>query len=158
VSQMKRRTFLKGAFAGSVIAVAAGGGLLRPSRVLAAEWPESAFTAKNVDDAIKNLYGGMPATESKDVTIRAPLQAENGAKVPITVKTGLPNVESMDILVQENVQPLSGRANLSAAAAGFFSTRIKMGKSSAVHAVVKAGGKLYRTKMNIKVTVGGCGG
>lgn len=158
MSQMNRRTFLKGAFTSTVIAVAAGSGLLTPSRVLAAEWPDGAFTAKTVDDALKKLYGNLPLTESKDIIIRAPLQAENGAKVPISVHTSIPNVETMDILVAKNVQPLSGRANLSAAAAGFFSTRLKMGKSSPVHAVVKAGGKLYHAKMNIKVTVGGCGG
>jgi sulfur-oxidizing protein SoxY len=158
VSQMKRRTFLKGALAGSVLAVAAGTGLLRPSRVLAADWPQGAFGSKNIADALKNLYGDENPAESGDIEIKAPLQAENGAKVPVTVQTKLPNVESIDILVKENVQPLSGRAMLSAAAAGFFSTRIKMGKSSDVHAVVKADGKLYTTKMNIKVTVGGCGG
>jgi sulfur-oxidizing protein SoxY len=158
VSQMKRRTFLKGTLAGGALAIAAGAGLLRPSQVLAADWPQGAFGSKNIADALKNLYGAESAAESGDIEIKAPLQAENGAKVPITVKTGLPNVESIDILVKENVQPLSGRALLSAVTAGFFSTRIKMGKSSDVLAVVKSDGKLYTAKMNIKVTVGGCGG
>jgi sulfur-oxidizing protein SoxY len=33
-----------------------------------------------------------------------------------------------------------------------------MGKTSDVIAVVKAGGKLYSTSKNVKVTIGGCGG
>ncbi len=39
-----------------------------------------------------------------------------------------------------------------------MSTRIKMGKTSEVHAVVKAGGKLYSATKEVKVTIGGCGG
>jgi sulfur-oxidizing protein SoxY len=33
-----------------------------------------------------------------------------------------------------------------------------MGKTSDVTAVIKAGGKLYSTSKNVKVTIGGCGG
>ena len=36
--------------------------------------------------------------------------------------------------------------------------RIKMGQSSDVYALVKADGKFYMTKKEIKVTLGGCGG
>jgi len=155
VSTIKRRTFLKGSLAGTALAVAAGAGLLRPTRVLAA-WPQNAFESRSVNDAIMGLYGTSDAADSKDVVIKAPLQAENGAKVPIQIQTSLP-AESIDVLVKENVMPLSGRARL-ASASGFFSTRIKMAKTSEVVAVVKAGGKLYTSKLNIKVTVGGCGG
>ncbi|MHB1142749.1 MAG: thiosulfate oxidation carrier protein SoxY, partial [Sulfuricaulis sp.] len=41
---------------------------------------------------------------------------------------------------------------------GYFSARMKMGQTSDVVAVVKAGGKLYTARQNVKVTVGGCGG
>ena len=37
-------------------------------------------------------------------------------------------------------------------------TRVKMGQSSNVHAVVKAGGKFYVATKEVKVTLGGCGG
>ena len=36
--------------------------------------------------------------------------------------------------------------------------RIKMAKTTNVVAVVEAGGKLYSTTKEVKVTVGGCGG
>ncbi len=39
-----------------------------------------------------------------------------------------------------------------------MATRIKMGQTSNVHAVVKADGKFYATSKEIKVTLGGCGG
>jgi sulfur-oxidizing protein SoxY len=45
-----------------------------------------------------------------------------------------------------------------AGAQGYFSARMKMGQTSDVVAVVKAGGKLYTARQNVKVTVGGCGG
>jgi sulfur-oxidizing protein SoxY len=37
-------------------------------------------------------------------------------------------------------------------------TRVKMGQSSNIHAVVKANGKLYAAVKETKVTLGGCGG
>ncbi len=39
-----------------------------------------------------------------------------------------------------------------------MSTRVKMGESTLVHAVVKADGKLYTASKETKVTLGGCGG
>jgi len=37
-------------------------------------------------------------------------------------------------------------------------TRVKMGQTSDVYAVVKADGKFYMAKKEVKVTLGGCGG
>ena len=37
-------------------------------------------------------------------------------------------------------------------------TRVKMGQTSDVYAVVKANGKFFIAKKEIKVTLGGCGG
>ncbi|MBW8457139.1 MAG: thiosulfate oxidation carrier protein SoxY, partial [Thiobacillus sp.] len=51
-----------------------------------------------------------------------------------------------------------GNFNLSGGAQGFISTRIKMGQTSLVRAVVKAGGKSYTAAKEVKVTIGGCGG
>ena len=39
-----------------------------------------------------------------------------------------------------------------------MSLRIKMGQSSDMMALVKADGKYYMTKKEVKVTLGGCGG
>lgn len=154
---LNRRVFLKGALASSVVAVAAGAGLLRPTRVLAAEWPKDAFAAKSVADVIKSLHGGGQAASSGDVKLKAPIQAENGAVVPITVSTSLPNVQAISILVAKNATPLVANTEITGAG-GFFSTRMKMAESSDVQVVVKAGGKLYTAKQMVKVTVGGCGG
>lgn len=156
MSNMQRRVFLKGGLAASAVAVAASAGLLKPARALAA-WPKSAFEAKSVEDALKSLYGA-PAAEAGDaIKIKAPLQAENGAVVPIAVTTTLPDPESISIMVKENPSPLIITAHLTGAV-GYLSARMKMGKTSDVKVFVKSGGKVHVASQNIKVTVGGCGG
>jgi sulfur-oxidizing protein SoxY len=154
---MNRRTFMKGSIAASAVAVAAGAGLLQPGRVLAAGWPQTAFSATSIDDGLKTLFGAAGHSVSDKITIKAPLQAENGAIVPFSVSTSLPEVKAIGVFVQNNAQPLIASAEL-ATAGGFLSARMKMAKSSDVYAVVNSGGKLYSAKKMIKVTVGGCGG
>jgi sulfur-oxidizing protein SoxY len=61
------------------------------------------------------------------------------------------------VFVEKNPSPLVAHASF-AGAQGYFSARMKMGQTSDVVAVVKAGGKLYTARQNVKVTVGGCGG
>jgi sulfur-oxidizing protein SoxY len=153
---MKRRTFLRGTIATSMVGVAVSAGMLSPRAVLAA-WPESSFAAKKVADALNSLHGTSAYTDSGDIKIKAPDIAENGAVVPITVSTGA-NAEAITVLVAENPQPLACNFELASNAQGFVSTRIKMGKTSDVVAVVKSGGKLMSAKKTVKVTIGGCGG
>jgi len=143
--------------AASALVVATGAGLLKPSRVLAAAWPEAAFAAKKVEDAAKALFGDSAATDSKDIQIKAPLQAENGAVVPIKVSTGM-KAEWIAIVAEKNPSPLTTAVDLTGGATGYYSARIKMGQTSNVYAYVKSGGKVYRAAQQIKVTVGGCGG
>ncbi len=154
---MKRRVFLKGTLASSAIAVAVGAGLLSPRQVLAA-WPKSAFEAKNVNDALKNMYNTDLAPASDAIKVDAPDIAENGAVVPVTVETSLKNVESITIISEKNQTPLVASFNMTPKTKGYISTRIKMGQTSSVIAVVKAGGKLYSARKEVKVTIGGCGG
>ncbi len=154
---LNRRVFLKGALASSLVAVAAGAGLLRPTRVLAAEWPKDAFAAKSIADVLKSLHGGGEAAAPGDVKIKAPIQAENGAVVPISVSTRMPNVQAITIMVEKNATPLVANTEITGAG-GYFSTRMKMAESSNVQVVIKADGKLYTAKQMVKVTVGGCGG
>ena len=154
---MQRRSFLKGTLAGSAVAVAVGAGLLSPRTVLAA-WPKAAFEAKNVEDAMNKLFGSAENTPSGDIKIKAPDIAENGAVVPVSVSTSLDNVDSIAVIAEKNGTPLASNFKLGANAIPNVSTRIKMGKTSDVIAVVKANGKAYSARKNVKVTIGGCGG
>jgi sulfur-oxidizing protein SoxY len=153
---VKRRTILKGALAGSAVTVAVGAGLLTPQRLLAA-WPKEAFDARTVDEAIKGL-GLAGAAASGDIIVKAPDIAENGAVVPVTIETALKGVESITIIADKNAAPLIGSFELTPDAEGYVSTRIKMGATSNVQAIVKVGGKLLEAKKEVKVTIGGCGG
>jgi sulfur-oxidizing protein SoxY len=154
---MKRRIFLKGSLATGAAGMAISAGLLTPRMVLAA-WPKSAFEAKTVDDAVNGLYGSSTLSGSDKIKIKAPDIAENGAVVPISITTDIAGAESISMIVEKNATPLAASFVLGTGAEGYVSTRIKMGKTSSVIAVVKAGDKLYSTGKEVKVTIGGCGG
>ncbi len=151
-----RRNVLKGAAGASAVAVAVAAGLLKPTQAMAA-WNKAAFESKNVGDALKGLGVANPA-DSKDITIKAPDIAENGAVVPVEVATGIAGVTSIAVLAEKNAQPLVGTFGMSGGAEGFISTRIKMANTSLIRAVVSAGGKTYTAAKEVKVTIGGCGG
>ncbi|MCO6412402.1 MAG: thiosulfate oxidation carrier protein SoxY [Thiogranum sp.] len=154
---MKRRTFLKGTVAAGAVGTAVGAGLLTPRMVMAA-WPSAAFEAKSVDSVLDTLLGSHELEGSDKISIRAPDIAENGAVVPVSVTTEIANPESISIVAEKNATPLTASFLLGAGAEGFVSTRIKMGQTSSVIAVVKADGKIYSTGKEVKVTIGGCGG
>ena len=130
--------------------------LVVPLKAFAAR-PKAAFGAEKYDDVMNTLFNST-TTDSSHVSIKAPDIAENGAVVPITVKTDLANAESVSIIVPNNPNPLAASFELTPSSGGLVSTRIKMAKTSDVHAVVKAGGKLYSASKEVKVTIGGCGG
>lgn len=157
MTSMKRRIFLKGSLATGAAGMAISAGLLTPRMVLAA-WPKSAFEAKTVDDAVNGLYGSSTLSGSDKIKIKAPDIAENGAVVPISITTDIAGAESISMIVEKNATPLAASFVLGTGAEGYVSTRIKMGKTSSVIAVVKAGDKLYSTGKEVKVTIGGCGG
>lgn len=155
-TNMKRRIFLKSSMAAGAVAVAAGAGLLVPQTVLAA-WNSEAFKAKKAEDAIKAMLGSATTEASEAVKVKVPDIAENGAVVPVTVTTSMA-AESITILASNNPVPLTSSFNLGPGAEGYISTRIKMGETGDVIAVVKAGGKLFSARKSVKVTIGGCGG
>jgi sulfur-oxidizing protein SoxY len=154
---MKRRTFLQGTMASGMLGVAVSAGLLTPKSVLAA-WPEAAIASKSVDEALTKLFGTKDHTANADIKIKAPDIAENGAVVPITITTNIAKAESISVLIAKNPSPLAANFELKGGTEGFISTRVKMGKTSDIIAIVKAGGKLHSAAKMVKVTIGGCGG
>jgi sulfur-oxidizing protein SoxY len=152
-----RRTVLKGAAASGVLAGLITAGALRPTQVLAAEWNKAAFDAKDSAGALKGIGAGTMA-ESKDLILKLPDIAENGAVVPVDVVSNIPNTSSISILVEKNPFPLSAHFDFANGALADVSARLKMGQTSQVKAVAKADGKFYTAQKEVKVTVGGCGG
>ncbi len=146
---LRRRALVKGLLvAAAVMAV---------PRWLFAARPDAAFNANDADAAITDAFGG-PATESDQVMLKIPDIAENGAVVPVTISTDLADVEAIGVVVEKNPTPLAALFELTPQSVPEVSVRIKMGESSNVRAVVKAGGKLYSASKEVKVTIGGCGG
>jgi sulfur-oxidizing protein SoxY len=138
------------------VAVALALGALRPIRALAAEWNKAAFDARALPDALKAL-GIAGAVDSDKIDLKAPEIAENGAIVPVEITSAIPGTEALYLFAEKNPQPLVAQFDLSGAEP-FISTRIKMGESARVRAIVKAGGKFYSASREVKVTIGGCGG
>ena len=153
-----RRTLLKGAGATGVLTAAIAAGLLTPSQVRAADWTRAAFDAKDVAGALKAAGAGN-AAESKDIVIRAPDIAENGAVVPVEIVSNIPNTISLAVVVDKNPFPLTTAFDFANGAVPEMALRVKMGQTSLVEALAKTSdGKFYIAKKEVKVTVGGCGG
>ncbi|MCZ8015572.1 MAG: thiosulfate oxidation carrier protein SoxY [Limnobacter sp.] len=153
-----RRTMLKASSGMTVLGLAVAAGLIKPNEVFAAAgYPEKAFNAKSLDELMKALGSNMP-TESKDIAVVAPDIAENGAVVPVGADSKLPKTTEISLLVSNNPSMMSAQFMIPAGTDAKVNTRVKMGKSSDVYALVKADGKYYFAKKEVKVTLGGCGG
>lgn len=131
-------------------------GLLRPLHALAAEWNKVAFDAKTLPEALKGA-GVQNAAESKDIVIKAPDIAENSAVVPVEVNCKIPGAQMISLFADKNPQPLIAQFSIAEGVEPYISTRIKMGDTGNIRAVVQAGGKNYTASKEVKVTIGGCG-
>jgi len=146
-----RRTFLQTTIAGAV------GASLLPHVTFAEE-----ATASEVDKltaAITEKFGADAKAEASDkISIKAPEIAENGASVPVDVTVDLENIEEITLIAPSNPTPYIAKFSFPNGSAGLLSTRVKMGKTGSIAAVVKADGKLLYASKEVKVTIGGCGG
>jgi sulfur-oxidizing protein SoxY len=150
-----RRQVLKGTGGTAVMAIAVAAGLVRPGSAHA--WNKAAFDTKTVADTVKAM-GGTTAVESKDIVITSPEIAENGAVVPFTISSKLPKTETIALLVEKNPNALAASFGIPEGTEAGVTTRVKMGQTSNVIALVKADGKFYFASKEVKVTLGGCGG
>ena len=152
----QRRNVLKTCSGAALMSLLAAAGIIAPGMALA-EWNKAAFDAKSMADTLKALGAGAPA-DSKDVQVTGPDIAENGAVVPVGVSSTLPNVTMVAILIEKNPNALAASFTLPEGTEANVQTRVKMGQTSNVYALVKADGKLFMATKEIKVTLGGCGG
>jgi len=150
---MQRRLLLKGLLGFTTMAAA----MTAMPRLAMAKWSK-AFDNETVDGALNDLYGSTALTKDDKITLKVPEIAENGAVVPVTVKTKMANVTNISILADKNPQPLAASFTLPEGTAAEVSIRIRLGETQVVKAIVEADGKLYTTEQEVKVTIGGCGG
>ena len=140
---------LKRIIAGSAIALVPFGAF--------AEWAEAAFKADTYKGALAAI-GAEAATMSDKIKLKAPEIAENGAVVPIQISSTLDNIETVSIIVEKNPTPLTAEFKMFPGLKPNFKIRVRMGETSKIIAMVKAGGKFYKAESEVKVTIGGCGG
>ena len=158
---MTRRILIRGIGSTGVLAAAVATGALRPTGAWAAQTPElnrAAFEAKEVSAAVKAL-GAPSVADSKDIVIKAPDIAENGAVVPVEVVSNIPNTISLAILADKNPFPVSSAFDFGDGAVPEMAVRLRLGQTSNVRAIAKTSdGKYFVALKEVKVTVGGCGG
>jgi sulfur-oxidizing protein SoxY len=151
-----RRKALKTGGGMTLLGALFAAGLLKPQSA-AAQWNKEAFSTKSIADTLKAL-GGSGAADSADIVITAPAIAENGAVVPVSVQSKIPNTESIAVLIEKNPNMLAASFDIPSGTDANVGTRVKMGQTSDVYAIVKADGKFYKAVKEVKVTLGGCGG
>ncbi len=122
-----------------------------------------AFGATKLEEELQKRLGVQLSQikEVEDIKLTVPTIAESGANVPITVESNIPvdKVERLWIFVDKNPTPWIADVSFTPMNGQvFFSTRIKMGETSNVRAILKLkdGSYVMATK-EVKVTAGGCG-
>lgn len=151
----QRRNVLKTGTGAAVLGALAAAGMI--PNVALADWNKAAFEAKSMADTLKALGATQPA-DSTDVQVTGPDIAENGAVVPVGVDSKIAGTTMVAILIDKNPNALAASFMLPAGTEANVQTRVKMGQTSNVYALVKAGDKFYMATKEIKVTLGGCGG
>lgn len=152
-----RRDVLKAGGGAGLLALLGAAGFVVPNIALAADWNKAAFEGKTVQEAFKALGAASPAN-STDIVMKAPDIAENGAVVPIGIESKIQGTESIALLIEKNPSPLAASFDIPAGTELSVTTRVKMAETSNIYALVKANGKYYVAKKEVKVTLGGCGG
>jgi sulfur-oxidizing protein SoxY len=155
----RRRNFLQTGGGMTLLTMLAATGWLKPHDAAAADgWNAAAFDTKSMDDTMKALGGGTPVPSKAITFVQTPDIAENGAVVPVGITSTIPNTQSIAILIEKNPNMLAAVFDIPAGTDPSISTRVKMGQSSNIVALVKADGKYYYAAKEVKVTLGGCGG
>ncbi len=154
VNEPSRRQLLRN---GGLLGLLAAFGAAIAPRFAFAGWNKAAFDGKTLADAYKAM-GVEGAKESGDVQFLASDIAENGAVVPLQAVSKIPNTTQIAFLVEKNPNMLAASFDIGPDMVPDVTTRIKMGQTSNVIALVKADGKFYTATKEIKVTLGGCGG
>lgn len=127
-----------------------------PWRVLAAQWNKAAFDARAIAEALERI-GATTASESDQIEFKAPEIAENGAIVPVEIRSHIAGTRSIHLLVEKNQFPLAASFEFLEGAEPFVATRIKMSESARVIVIVNADRKCFSSTREVKVTIGGCG-
>lgn len=151
-----RRHFIQHSVTAGVWLWATAGNLL--SGVAQAAWPIEKFTRTDFDSALLTVTDGQTPIPSDQIAIDIPETAENGAIVPIKIRSHLAATRSISIFAEKNPVPHIARFNFSPSMSKQVTARIKLAESCDVIALVRADEQFYSAKRSVRVTIGGCGG
>ena len=152
-----RRSFIKTGAAGAVALGAMGLLPVSGRLAFAGEIDKRAFASKAVDQVLDAL-GARNAQPTTAIDIAAPPVAENGALVPVTVTSRIPNTESIAVIIDDNPNPLAAHVRIAAQGEPYVAQRLRIGKYTDIRVVVVANGQHYVATRKIKVTLSGCAG
>lgn len=155
---MERRDFLHRTGATAVALAAALPAAHAQTAANAPGWNKAAFDSKTLAEAAKAMGATGAPVESKDLMLRAPEIAENGNVVRIGAQSNIAGTTQIAFVVEKNPSALAAMFDVPAGTDANVETNIKMGQSSNVYALAKAGDKYYYAVKEVKVTLGGCGG
>jgi sulfur-oxidizing protein SoxY len=140
---MKRRILLK---AGLQVALT---GIIIPGAALA-EYPTKAFLARETPEALREAFGTADIGATDKIEIEAPHIASDANMVPVRIRSGFVNTESISLVVAGNESPFTAVFKLYESQ-NFVSTRIRMTGSSDLLVIVKADGMLHTSTRPIRV-------
>ncbi len=157
---MERRNFLNRTGAAAVAMAATGlpAAHAQTAIVNAPGWNKAAFETKSLLDAAKAMGATSAPVESRDLVLRVPEIAENGNVVRVGAQSNIAGTTQIAFVVEKNPSALAADFDIMAGTDANVETNIKMGQSSNVYALAKAGDKYYYAVKEVKVTLGGCGG
>jgi sulfur-oxidizing protein SoxY len=129
--------------------------MLIPGAAIGA-YPTDAFLAKEVADALREVFGTADIGEGDRIEIEAPHIANDAGLVPVRVRSGYAKTESISLVVEGNQSPFTAYFRLYEAQ-DFVSTRIRMSDSGDLLVIVKADGALHTSRRPIRVGRNACG-
>ncbi len=163
---MKRRQFLQNTAGLTTAQTALGLGLVSgfiplahaQAPAAAAAWNKAAFEQKTLAEVAKAFGSAAAPTLSQDLVLNTQEIAENGNVVPFGAQSNIAGTTQMAFLVEKNPNALAAVFDILPGQEANVSTRVKMGQSSNVFVLAKAGDKYFYNVKEVKVTLGGCGG
>jgi sulfur-oxidizing protein SoxY len=134
-----------------------------------AGWAQEVFSGlpqpdEKVEATLKRLFGNRPLQSGEGkVKLDAPLIAEDGSNVAITVDVNLPltgttQVNNVYIISDKNRRPMLAKFSFTPESGkALISTSIRLATTTDVRAVVElSDGNLYAVTRHVRVTISGC--
>ncbi len=106
---------------------------------------------------VSEALHGQPWQASDAIKLEVPQLAENGAIVPVSVESLLPDTRRLLIFAEKNPAPLLAEFHFESGADRWVSLRVKLNESGPVLAIAEADGRYYGFQTTVRVMVGGCG-